>query len=226
MDKTNKKFYRYQMTFPFEGHKIYKSRSFNKVVDKCYTEFKKFNDIGDGMFCVTNLDKEVEYQFKVKNKKIYKVKSKQNQQSGGQLTGKDKEEQVDNQIRELSKLDEDVGEEPQDVNIMTSIRNVDINVNTANKNLTGLTSLVQTTNKNVGEISGKIDEVKDITQEINAKIEKSPKPITVTQQPPSPELKDVFEDVDDVFGYRLRELSTMKKIESLEEKYSNTCTIL
>lgn len=226
MDKTNKKFYRYQMTFPFEGHKIYKSRSFNKVVDKCYTEFKKFNDIGDGMFCVTNLDKEVEYQFKVKNKKIYKVKSKQNQQSGGQITDKDRNEQVDNQVKELSRLDEDVGDEPQDVNIMTSIRNVDVNVNTANKNLTGLTSLVQTTNKNVGEISGKIDEVKGITQQINAKIEKSPKTITVIQQKPSPELKDVFEDVDDVFGYRLRELSTMKKIESLEEKYSNTCTIL
>ena len=71
-EHNNDKYYRYQMTFPFESNKIHKSKSFKKVVRKCYNEYKNFSDINDGMFCITNLDKNVEYRFKIKNKKIHK----------------------------------------------------------------------------------------------------------------------------------------------------------
>src|SRR5436190_1082220 len=64
------KYYKYQMTFPFEGNKIYKSKSLSKVVKKCYKDYKKFSDINEGLFCVTNIDKDIEYRFKDKNDKI------------------------------------------------------------------------------------------------------------------------------------------------------------
>src|SRR5436190_8652523 len=71
------KYYKYQMTFPFEGNKIYKSKSLSKVVKKCYKDYKKFSDINEGLFCVTNIDKDIEYRFQVKNHKIIKIKKKQ-----------------------------------------------------------------------------------------------------------------------------------------------------
>jgi hypothetical protein len=71
----NNKYYRYQLTYPFEGSKIYKSKKLSKIVKKCYNEYKKNNDIGEGLFCITNIDKGVEYHFGVKNKKIKKHKS-------------------------------------------------------------------------------------------------------------------------------------------------------
>ena len=72
------KYYKYQMTFPFEGNKIYKSKSLSKVVKKCYKDYKKFSDINEGLFCVTNIDKDIEYRFQVKNHKIiiYPAKAK------------------------------------------------------------------------------------------------------------------------------------------------------
>jgi hypothetical protein len=226
------------MTFPFEGHKIYKSRSFKKVVDKCYNEFERFNDIGDGMFCITNIDKGVEYRFKVKNNKIYKVKK----QSGGQP---EKQDKIETQLKELSRLDEEGGEEPENVKILNNIKNIDVNVNTANKNITDVANLVQTANKNVLGVSGqvdnnskKIDTLTGLTQQINTKIQQQvPQQIIqkeIIRELPkdqindqkSEELKDIFDDID-VFDRRLRELTTMKKIESLEEKYSNNyCVIL
>lgn len=58
----NKKYYRYQLTYPFEGDKIYKSKSITKVVHKCYHDLIKFN-IKNDVFCITNLDKNIEYKF-------------------------------------------------------------------------------------------------------------------------------------------------------------------
>ena len=77
-----KHYYRYQMTYPYESNKIYKSRSLNKVAKKCYDEFKKFNDMDEGMFCITNLDKNIEYKLKVKNKRMTAQKQ---DQTGGNI---------------------------------------------------------------------------------------------------------------------------------------------
>lgn len=70
----NERYYKFQMTYPFESNKIHKSKSLKKVVKKCYKEFKSFSDINEGLFCITNLDKDIEYRFKVKNKRIEKLK--------------------------------------------------------------------------------------------------------------------------------------------------------
>ena len=50
---------RYQLTYPYISNKVYESRNFDKAIDRCYKEFKSFNDISDGMFIVTELDKDL-----------------------------------------------------------------------------------------------------------------------------------------------------------------------
>jgi len=60
------KYYRYQLTYPIEGTKIYKSKKLSNIVKKCYKEYKKVSDIKEGLFCITNIDKNVEYQFGIK----------------------------------------------------------------------------------------------------------------------------------------------------------------
>src|SRR5439155_1694297 len=70
------KYYKYQMTFPFEGNKIYKSKSLSKVVKKCYKDYKKFSNINEGLFCVNNNNKKKKYKLKIKKNKIKKIKKK------------------------------------------------------------------------------------------------------------------------------------------------------
>ncbi len=70
---TQKKYYRYRMTYPFEGNTIYKSKNKNKVIKKCYNEYKQMDNLPEGMFGITNLDKQVEYQYKLSNNKAKKI---------------------------------------------------------------------------------------------------------------------------------------------------------
>ena len=214
MADINKKYYRYQMTFPFEGHKIYKSKSLNKIVNKCYKEFIRFSDIGDGLFCVTNIDKEVEYRFKVKNKKVYKVKEVQTVQAGAALT----EGELKDKLAELAVLDDD-NRGPDPVNV-TVLKSIDANVSITNKNVDSLKTLVETANKNITSVSGKID-----TE--NTKLNEIKESITKQQAVQHPEVsQDLYEDVDDIFQHRLNELATLRKIESLEENQTYNCLIL
>ena len=72
------------LTYPHSGSKIHKTRSLTRGIRKCYDEFKEMNDIGEGFFVVTDLNDNCEYKFKVKDKKIYRVKqNNQNNQTGG-----------------------------------------------------------------------------------------------------------------------------------------------
>ena len=61
------------MTYPYESTKIYRSKDFNSVVRKCYDNFKTFDGMEYGMFCVTNLDKNIEYKFQVNKNKVLKL---------------------------------------------------------------------------------------------------------------------------------------------------------
>jgi len=72
------KYYRYQLSYPIEGNKIYKSRSLNKVVKKCLFELEQ-NDINKDMFCIINLDTKIEYRFTKKKNKKKNNKSKDNE---------------------------------------------------------------------------------------------------------------------------------------------------
>lgn len=80
----NSSYRRYMLTYPFEGSTIHKTKSFRKAVKRCYKEFKNMNDIPEGLFSITDLDKRKEYQFKVSDHKIYTLK-----QSGGDLDQKE-----------------------------------------------------------------------------------------------------------------------------------------
>ena len=73
MSNNFKKLKKYQLTYPFVSNKIYESRNFDKAVDRCYKEFKHFNDIQDGMFIVTDIDNNMEYRYRVKEKKIKQI---------------------------------------------------------------------------------------------------------------------------------------------------------
>ena len=65
------KYHKYQLTYPYVGTTVYRSKSMTKAVKKCYNEFKHLNDINEGMFAITDLDDNMEYKFKAQNKKIY-----------------------------------------------------------------------------------------------------------------------------------------------------------
>lgn len=88
------KYYRYQMTYPYESTKIYKSKDFDKVVKKCYNHYKNFDGMEYGMFCVTNLDKNIEYKFQVNQNKISKIENRNIEKynhEGGQISSSSKE---------------------------------------------------------------------------------------------------------------------------------------
>jgi hypothetical protein len=76
-DQTSHKYNRYLLTYPDKGSKIHKSKSLEKGVKKCYREFRRLTDINEGLFAVTDLDNNIEYQLKIKKNKIYHVKNKQ-----------------------------------------------------------------------------------------------------------------------------------------------------
>ena len=87
MNETSK-YNLYQLTYPYEGSTIYRSKSFKKAIKKCYKDFKDLNDMKEGMFSVTDIDKNIEYQFKVRNNKLYKMEelnSSTNNQEGGSV---------------------------------------------------------------------------------------------------------------------------------------------
>jgi len=61
------KYHKYQLTFPFEGSKIYKSRSINYAVKKCYEEYIKSEYYNrNNVFHVTDIDSKIEYKFHIK----------------------------------------------------------------------------------------------------------------------------------------------------------------
>lgn len=62
------KYYNYQLTFPFIGNKIYKSKSRTKAIDKCYNEYIKSEYNNNKIFGVTDLDSKIEYRFEMKDK--------------------------------------------------------------------------------------------------------------------------------------------------------------
>ncbi len=71
--KIKRDYNRYQLTYPFRGNKIYETRSLTKAIKKGYRDFKLLNDINEGIFTITNLDKRIDYKCKVKDNKLLKI---------------------------------------------------------------------------------------------------------------------------------------------------------
>jgi len=60
------KYYSFQLTYPFIGNKIFKSKSKQKAVNKCYQEYKTLQcSFQENIFGVTDLDKKIEYRFEI-----------------------------------------------------------------------------------------------------------------------------------------------------------------
>ena len=60
------KYYSFQLTFPFIGNKIYRSKSKEKAINKCYREYKLLQqNITNNIFGVTDLDRKIEYRFEI-----------------------------------------------------------------------------------------------------------------------------------------------------------------
>ncbi len=59
------KYYRYQLIYPFESNKIYKSKSIKKAVNKCYNDYVKLYNGDIKIFCIINLDTKIEYKFQI-----------------------------------------------------------------------------------------------------------------------------------------------------------------
>ncbi len=72
-------YHRYQLTYPYIGNTIYRSKSINKVAKKCYNDLKNLTNIKyikyirEGLFIIIDLNDNIEYKFQIKNKMIYKV---------------------------------------------------------------------------------------------------------------------------------------------------------
>jgi hypothetical protein len=58
------KFYRYQLSFPIEGDKIYKSKSINNVVKKCIYDCYRLGHNPE-IVGIYDLDQKTEYKFKI-----------------------------------------------------------------------------------------------------------------------------------------------------------------
>ena len=111
-------YYRYQMTYPYESTKVYRSKDFDRVVRKCYNNYKTFDGMEYGMFCVTNLDKNIEYKFKVNNDKILRLSN--DNKHGGSIN------QEDNNLTEIPK--------ESDQNIFSEITLEDLEIKKENNN--------------------------------------------------------------------------------------------
>jgi hypothetical protein len=60
--------HKFQLIYPFKGDKIYESKSKKKAIKKCYQEFKFLNDNDNGIFTVTDINKNKDLSFKIINK--------------------------------------------------------------------------------------------------------------------------------------------------------------
>ena len=68
MDKFDK-YHSFQLTYPVIGNKIYRSKSKEKAINKCYQEYKLLQyNLQENIFGVTDLDKKIEYHFKINQK--------------------------------------------------------------------------------------------------------------------------------------------------------------
>ena len=73
-----KAFKRYQLSYPFEGKKIYESRSMARAAKRCYKEVIDAANRSDNIFSIIDLDDLIEYNFRINDRKFYAVDSNDN----------------------------------------------------------------------------------------------------------------------------------------------------
>ena len=203
-DLRHKQYYRYQMTYPFESNKVYKSRSLNKVAQKCSNEFQKMDDIGEGMFCITNLDKNVEYRFKIKNNK------------NKNLIGGD----TKSQIAEIVKLADDDGTdvEPNQI-VIETIANHDKTIKEQ------LNKHDETIKETLGSIQNVIVSKLDEVNVQKTEPQKTEPQKIIKPNEESDNMEDLFEGVDP-FDLNLKKLYALQKMKNINKEDDDICIIL
>ncbi len=64
-------YHRYQLIYPYIGNTIYRSKSIDKVKNKCYNYLKNLTNIKfikGGLFIIIDLDDNIIFTYKIKNK--------------------------------------------------------------------------------------------------------------------------------------------------------------
>jgi len=170
----NEKYYRYQMTFPIQSNKIHKSKSLKNIVHKCYNEYKIFSDIGDGMFCITNLDKNIEYKFKINNKKIKKITNKSINYNlqGGNDNVQEIKPQIKPQINMYSNnITQSSNIIQQQINEISNFDgDIDINENKSYEDYNVISTKLDFTNKGLNDISSKLNDTNQGINNLSSKI--------------------------------------------------------
>jgi hypothetical protein len=73
-----KGFKRYQLSYPFEGRKIYETRSLARAAKKGYREFIDGSNGNESLFSIIDIDNLTEYNFRINDKKLYIVDTSDN----------------------------------------------------------------------------------------------------------------------------------------------------
>lgn len=233
----NYKYFRYQVTYPFEGNKIYKSRSISKAINKCYKEYKNvYPDIRDGIFYVTNLDKNIKYKINIKN-----------DQNGGQIdqeaneilqvTGDEEiinaplEIDIDETNKKIVDLTTDINKTNKELDNVTNILKItDKNILTTTKKLDNVSDVLKITDKNVMETANKLNDlIKINNSEINKimELEKKTDELSNKIKPEIPKVtnEDLLTNID-VYNFNLKRLENYEKIKNLDTINNSRCTII
>jgi hypothetical protein len=206
MQNKPRHYYRYQMTYPFESNKVYKSRSLNKVAKKCSNEFQKMNDINEGMFCITNLDKNKEYRFKIKNNKI--SQNEITQTEGVTSNQKGGVTELQTKIKEVVSLGDEGGYVDETGQIlMEKIATHDTRVKQQLSNHDTLVKQV------LGSIQKQIQTIPQQKRQV------------VQVLPKTESMEDLFEGIDP-FDISLKRLYASQKMKNINNKNEDICIIL
>lgn len=65
--------HQYKLTYPHVGS-VYREKTLKKGAKRCYKEFCRLNDVKEGLFVVTDIDKKKSFNFRVEGKKMFTVK--------------------------------------------------------------------------------------------------------------------------------------------------------
>lgn len=215
------KYHRYQLTFPIESNKIYKSKSLKHVAQKCYKEFKAFSDIGEGMFSITNLDKDIEYRFRVKDNVMENI-----------ATHKGGNKELQNKIKAVAELDGDENPYKNDVENKTNEE--------LKKAIGELKNQVSSLNQNVKSNADKINDFDKQFTDSSEKLETISKSLSEHSEQEQNVLQEILANVkklqntnndnitmdDNVYNNKLSELYALQRLNYIERNHQqNDCVI-
>ena len=207
-------YYRYQLTHPFEGSIIYKTRNVKNAAKRCYKEFRNYKMPEDDIFIITNLDNSLEYKFKLKDNKIYNIP-----QIGG-----DNGEQISINIKENEPIKTIyISDEKKEIPVITEQK---VEEDARIKELDNVVQKILGTSEKVEPKKEKIEPEKEETKII---IETKPEKKPEKKPEQKPERKCIPSCVKkDVYNSTLKRLESYQRAKNFEKinTESNNCLII